>query len=105
MNEKYANIITQAVEETLDYVITDESNEPILAAYHAVSSGKTESAEVVWGKNYPYLQAVESIGDLLSPDYLSVRNFTVSDASILSSSSSTGVSCLVSTVWIAHFMN
>ena len=74
--EKYANIITQAVEETLDYVITDESNEPILAAYHAVSSGKTESAEVVWGKNYPYLQAVESIGDLLSPDYLSVRNFT-----------------------------
>ncbi len=74
--EKYSDNINKAIEQTLNYVITDSSSNPILAAYHAVSCGKTESAEVVWGKAYPYLQPVESIGDLLSPDYLSVRSFT-----------------------------
>ncbi len=74
--EKYTSAVEKAIEQTLDYIITDADSKPILAAYHAVSCGKTESAKVVWGKDYPYLQAVESIGDLLSPDYLSVRTFT-----------------------------
>ncbi len=74
--EKYAENLNRAIDETLDYIITDDGGEPILAAYHAVSSGKTESAKNVWGEDYPYLQSVESIGDLLSPDYLSVRTFT-----------------------------
>ncbi len=73
---KYAENIDRAIDETLDYIITDGKGEPILAAYHAVSSGKTDSAKIVWGEDYPYLQSVESIGDLLSPDYLSVRSFT-----------------------------
>ena len=74
--EKYAAAVDSAVSQTLGYVITDADGAPILAAYHAVSSGRTESAQVVWGQDYDYLQPVESIGDLLSPDYLSVRKFT-----------------------------
>ncbi len=74
--EKYSQIIERALSETAGYVMTDGEGKPILAAYHAVSSGKTESAKTVWGEDYAYLQAVESIGDLLSPDYLSVRTFT-----------------------------
>ena len=40
---------------------------PILAAYHALSPGKTESAAVVWGRDLPYLQSVHADGDALSP--------------------------------------
>ena len=40
---------------------------PILAAYHALSPGKTESAAVVWGRDLPYLQPVHADGDVLSP--------------------------------------
>lgn len=47
---------------------------PILAAYHAVSAGKTETGENAFGAEYPYLVAVESVGDLLSPDYFSTKS-------------------------------
>ena len=43
--------------------------EPILAVYHELNSGTTESAETVWGKDYPYLKETQSAGDRLSPDY------------------------------------
>lgn len=43
--------------------------EPILAAYHELCSGKTESAKTVWGEDIAYLQPVTSDGDKLSPDY------------------------------------
>lgn len=46
-------------------------DKPILAVYHAISSGKTESCKNVWGSDYPYLQPVESIGDKLATNYLS----------------------------------
>lgn len=49
---------------------------PILAVYHAVSSGKTETAEEVWGRDYPYLQSVESEGDRLSDGYLTETAFS-----------------------------
>ena len=71
--------IESAVKEAAGYILTDKEGQPILAAYHALSGGRTESAQVVWGKDYGYLQPVESIGDLLSPDYLSVRKFTVAE--------------------------
>ena len=71
--------IEQAVKQSAGYMLTDSDGQPILAAYHALSGGRTESAKNVWGKDYPYLQPVESIGDLLSPDYLSVRKFTVAE--------------------------
>jgi len=51
--------------ETVTY-----AGEPIFAAFHAVSHGKTESAASYWGgTGHPYLQAIESPGDRLAPDY------------------------------------
>jgi len=53
--------------EAVDGTALFYENAPVLAAYHAISSGNTESAEVVWGKAYPYLVTCVSTGDLLSP--------------------------------------
>ena len=54
-------------------------NAPIFAAYHAISSGKTESCESVWGNKLPYLVETESLGDLLSPNYLSEKKITAEE--------------------------
>ena len=42
---------------------------PIIAAFHAISSGRTESAEHVWGSEIAYLCSVESDADCSAPDY------------------------------------
>lgn len=55
-------------------------DEPILAAYHAISSGKTETAEDVWGKAIPYLVSADSEGDKLAEKYKTTESFAVSDA-------------------------
>ncbi len=52
--------------------------EPILAAYHAMTGGDTETASVIWGRDLPYLQSVPNGGDTLAPSYESV--VTVSEA-------------------------
>ena len=39
------------------------NGEPITAAYHAASSGSTESALTAWGQDIPYLRAVDSSSD------------------------------------------
>ena len=44
---------------------------PILAAFFAVSNGKTENSENVWGKALPYLTSVDSPDDKLSPNFTS----------------------------------
>lgn len=46
--------------------------EPILAAYHAMTGGDTETAAVIWGRDLPYLQSVPNGGDTLAPAYESV---------------------------------
>lgn len=46
------------------------NGKPILAAYHAISPGKTEVAESVWVAAYPYLQSVDSAADKNAPDYI-----------------------------------
>ncbi len=53
--------------------------QPIFAAYHAMSSGETEQAEVVWASTFPYLQSVQSPGDCLSPGYESQVVFTAAE--------------------------
>ena len=45
------------------------NGEPITACYHAISAGLTDSAADVWGGNYPYLQPVDSSGDLTADGY------------------------------------
>ncbi|MBQ7289123.1 MAG: stage II sporulation protein D [Clostridia bacterium] len=73
--KEYTKKIQSAVQSVQGYKIT-YNGKLILAAYHAISSGKTETGKNVWGDNYEYLTSVESIGDLLAEGYLSSVTFT-----------------------------
>ena len=73
--DTYRQKIDEAVDAVFGRTITYDG-EPILAAYHAISSGATEDAAVVWGSSLPYLQPVASPGDKLSPSYQSTVTFT-----------------------------
>jgi stage II sporulation protein D len=75
---EYENKISAAVQAVENKIIT-YNGEIIFAAYHAISSGKTEKAVNIWGGDYPYLSTVDSIGDLLCKDYLSEVTFSVKD--------------------------
>lgn len=70
--------IKEAVNSVKGLAIT-YNGKPIFAAYHAISSGKTRAAADVWGGEYPYLCAVDSIGDLLCPEYLSTATVSAED--------------------------
>lgn len=77
---EYEEKVVSAVKSIKNQLIVYK-NAPILAAYHAISCGNTERATNVWNTDYPYLQSENSIGDLLSPDFLSevkltTENFT-----------------------------
>ncbi len=63
--EHIGKIVDEVIFEYLDY-----DGKPALTAYHNICTGKTESAENVWGEKFPYLVSVISTGDRLSPDYL-----------------------------------
>lgn len=65
--EIYEKKLTEAIAAVSGEVITFEGK-PIMAAFHAISSGTTNSAKAVWGGDVAYLQSVESVGDRLSPD-------------------------------------
>jgi len=76
--EKYLTKVTEAVEATDGEVITYQ-RKVISALFHAISSGKTESAEDVWGNDYPYLQSVDSHWDLESKGYQSMVSMSADD--------------------------
>lgn len=67
--------IEEAVSETSGEYLTYEGK-LIKPAYHAMSSGRTNSALDVWGSDIPYLQSVTSDGDRLSPKFISTYDFT-----------------------------
>ena len=73
--DTYYKKISEACEAVVGKAILYDG-EPIIAAFHAICSGQTESAQVVWGKDIPYLQSVLSTGDKLSPDYTSTLSLT-----------------------------
>jgi stage II sporulation protein D len=65
--------IARAVADTRDEVLT-WNGEPILAAFHSASGGRTASAQEVWGQSLPYLRSVDVDGEEDSPDtYWRVR--------------------------------
>ena len=66
--DTYYEKIEQAAKEICDKLIVYDS-QPIVAAYHAISGGKTEAAQNVWQSSVDYLVPVDSVGDELSPDY------------------------------------
>ncbi len=76
--ETYWKAICQAADEVVSYVMTYEG-EPIVAAYHSMSSGKTEDASNVWIGGEPYLVPVDSFGDTLAPDYRKTVTFTADE--------------------------
>lgn len=63
----YAGKIRDAVRATAGEIMVYEG-EPILAAFHAQSGGKTEAAENVWSSPVPYLQSVDSAEDRNAPN-------------------------------------
>lgn len=73
-HSKLESIVLSVLGECIMY-----EGEPIYAAYHGVSSGKTNSSESVFGSALPYLKSVTAPGDKLSPDYDSESTFTTSE--------------------------
>lgn len=65
--EKAEELVADVLGKKMTY-----DGKPILAAYHDICSGKTESAKTVWGEDIAYLQSVTSDGDRLSPNYETV---------------------------------
>ena len=49
-----------------------------IAAFCAISTGTTETAENVWGNAVPYLVSVKSSGDALSPSYSVTAQYSIS---------------------------
>ena len=68
--QEYEQRLTHLVASVLGWQVTYEGA-PALTVYHALCSGRTESAVVMWGSEIPYLVPVESVGDLLGEGYIS----------------------------------
>lgn len=72
--QKIKSIVDPVANEIMQY-----EGKPIAAHFHAQSGGKTENALNVWGTAYPYLSAVDSPGDALSPGFRSETTFPIED--------------------------
>lgn len=73
--EKYAEKVAEAASYGASHVILYD-NQPIYSLYHSVSAGKTQSAQNVWGVDFPYLQPVESPWDESYGNFLTENQFT-----------------------------
>lgn len=82
--DKNESKISKAVIAVMSKTITYK-DKPILAAYCDISGGKTESAKNVWGVDLPYLQPVESVGDMLAEKYISTVTYTKDEFSSIAS--------------------
>lgn len=76
----YAGKIRNAVRATAGEIMV-YNGEPILAAFHAQSAGKTEDAENVWNEAVPYLKSVDSMDDKNAPDNKTVVTFSAKELS------------------------
>ena len=73
--EEYYGKVSDAVDEVCDMILVYE-DEPIVAAFHSMSSGTTESAENIWGVNLSYLVPCDSSSDKNAPGYEEEYIFT-----------------------------
>lgn len=76
--EEYIEKIRDAVSETSGEILVYE-DEPIIAAFHSMSAGTTESAENVWGSKVDYLVPVESEYDTEAPKYMEEYEYTADE--------------------------
>ena len=67
--ETFWERLIKAGEDTEGWILTFEG-EPVEAAYHLVSSGRTRMGSEVLDGEYPYLQPVECAEDRYAKDYL-----------------------------------
>ena len=74
----HAGKIRKAVQDTAGEIMVYEG-EPILAAFHAQSAGRTEDAVHVWNREVPYLQSVDSSGDKKAPQHKTTIVFSEKD--------------------------
>ena len=70
--------IAAAADEVLPYIITYEDT-PIIAAFHSMSPGFTESAENAWGAPVDYLVEVDSRTDLTAPKFREDKRFKAAE--------------------------
>ena len=76
-DESYGRI-SAAVDEVLPYILR-YGDEPIVAAFHSMSPGKTESAENAWGAAVDYLVPVDSSFDTSAPKYMEETRFAADE--------------------------
>ena len=69
--EENYRVLDEALAATEGEIIVWEG-EPIQAAFHAVSAGKTRDAKEALGAGFPYLSSVDSSMDIPSHDFLKV---------------------------------
>ena len=60
-----------------EYLVYED--EPIIAAFHPLSGGMTESAKNVWGSDIPYLVSADSKYDTSAPKYEQQYEFTAAE--------------------------
>ncbi len=68
INKEYREKLESAVRETEGQVLMFEK-EYASTVFHAISSGKTENSQDIWGGQVPYLVSVESTEDKNVKDY------------------------------------
>ncbi|MDO4557113.1 MAG: SpoIID/LytB domain-containing protein [Lachnospiraceae bacterium] len=77
--ERILNTLRQVVKDTSGQALTWDG-QYIDALYHKISIGTTVSSLEMYGKEVPYLTAVESSQDVESEDYMSIKEITKEEA-------------------------
>ncbi len=67
--------VSAAADSVMDIAVVYRG-EPVVAAFHPVSAGRTESGANVWGTEIPYLIPADSPYDTEAPDNTQERSFT-----------------------------
>ncbi|MBR4318636.1 MAG: stage II sporulation protein D [Oscillospiraceae bacterium] len=88
--QEYYHKLETVADSVLNEMIYYE-NEPIIAAFHAMSGGKTESAQNVWGSDIAYLQSVDSKADKNAPQFEQTVTYSAEEVKTMLLSSREGL--------------
>ena len=80
--EENEALLESAVQEVLSCILVYQG-EPAAAAFHSISSGKTESAKDVWGREVPYLVTADNPEDAENPAGSGESSLTVQEAAAI----------------------
>lgn len=88
--EEYYEKLETCVDAVLNEILIYQ-DEPIIAAFHAMSGGKTESAKNVWGSEIIYLQSVDSSPDREAPQFEQEVSYTAEEVKTMLTASREGL--------------